>query len=438
MKIKEVKAKSSKSQLNELQLSSLLGDYGAAQQQQAFGFGGGRTKQDIMTQNIFIKNFVSNAISNLQTAIKGGVVDPKKTTPRKATAKDFDSTYKTMQPGDIGDWNLKDKMAQQAQVRKDQEIANVANARMAAAAASPTSPEASAAVDARMQRAAQAKQAQTPGPSSVDDKVDKSAAQRGPQTSAIPQNTDPRNRFTAQQKKEPKKKFAGPTGIDESQYQYLNLVFEAIMETVLPDQYEDGNVMTVDQYLKDVWFPNYMKGVDTTSNQQKINQIMQQVADTYPKDGGRAALTQLANLSYSISPRKEKKQPEKSKAVEPAVKQNAPAVAKPEVPVVSVGKDKYTKSERGWMNDKKELVSAAMAQTLDQIYDKQKESPATTPAPATEPAKAAVKATDADFAPVEPEKQIKLPFGGPGTNISVLPKKTGTYQEAKITKRKLK
>lgn len=433
MKIKEVKSKSSKSQLNELQLSSLLGDYGAAQQQQAFGFGGGRTKQDIMTQNIFIKNFVSNAISNLQTAIKGGVVDPKKTTPRKATAKDFDSTYKTMQPGDIGDWNLKDKMAQQKadqeKVRKDQEVANVANARMAAAASSPDSPQARAAVDARMQRADQAKQAQTPPPASVGDKLDRAAAQRG-QNIPTSKNT-PRN-------KPPMPKYAGPTGIDESQYQYLNLVFEAIMETVLPDQYEDDTVMTVDQYLKDVWFPNYMKGVDTTSNQQKINQIMQQVADTYPKDGGRAALTQLANLSYSISPRKEKKQPEKSKAVEPAVKQNAPAVAKPEVPVVSVGKDKYTKSERGWMNDKKELVSAAMAQTLDQIYDKQKESPAAAPAPATEPAKAAVKATDADFAPVEPEKQIKLPFGGPGTNVSVLPKKTGTYQEAKITKRKLK
>lgn len=421
MKIKEVKTKSSKSQLNELQLSSLLGDYGAAQQSQAFGRGGGRTKQDIMTQNIFIKNFVSNAISNLQTAIKGGVVDPNKKVIPKASDKDFAPQSKptVATQGDIGDFDLKDKMAKQKadqeKVRKDQEIANVSNQRLARAAASPTSPEASAAVDARMQRAAQAQQAQTPAPASVDDRLERAAAQQGKKTST-PQL--------------PKARGAGE--LQESNYAYLNLLFEAIIETVaVPD--EDTTVYSIEQYLKNVWFPNYMKGVDISANDAKINQIIKQVADTYSKDGGRAALTQLANLSYAISPRKSKPEPKKpeSDSDKAAGAGDQSAEKSEEIPTVTIGKDKYTKGKRGWANDKKELVSATMAQMLDQLYAKQSQNPApATPAtPAAQPA--VPKATDADFAPpASDNKTVQL--------NPQAPKKTGTYNESKTNKSKVR
>lgn len=395
MKIKELKQKNSKP-LNELQLSSILGDYGAAQQQQTFGFGGGRTKQDIMTQNIFIKNFVSNALSSLQTAVKGGVVDPNKKVIPKASAKDFQPQSKptVATQADIGDFDLKDKMAKQKadqeQYRKDQEVANVGKERMARAAASPTSPEASAAVDARMQRAAQATQAQTPAPTSVDDRLERAAAQRGKTT--------------------------------ESKYHHLNALFEAIMETVaVPDQ--DKTVYSVEQYLKKVWFPNYMKGVDFKANQQKIDQIIKQVADSYPKDGGRAALTQLANLSYAISPRKTKATPKKKKkkpAAEPAAKPAAEPAAKPEQ--VSVGGKMWMKGPQGWVDEKGEMASPTMAQAIDQHQ-----------ASLNQPAEP-VKAQAGDFA--QPEKK-ETPFSGASTsgNVTTL-KKTGTSESKKVKRKK--
>lgn len=390
MKIKEVKAKSSKSQLNELQLSSLLGDYGAAQMKQAFGAGAGRTKQDIMTQNIFIKNFVSNALTSLKSAIQGGVVDPGKKIIPKAQAGDFEKRVQptTATAGDIGDFDLKDKVAkekeaqalaakekaeQDALAARDKQAADVAQARSYRAAASPTSPDASAAVDARMQRASQAKQASLPEPTSVADKLDRAAAQRP----AV--NTTGSQSLPASEKSKVRKTqlFNPLKVVSESTYDRLNQIFEKILNEAVAVPDEDTTKYSIEQYLKDVWFPNYMKGVDTTANAQKIDQIVKQVADTYPKDGGRAALTQLANLSYAISPRKTKPEPKK-KAAEPAAQEKpaaVPAEKSQEQPTVKIGQVLYTKGPRGWMDvQKKTLVSANIAQTLDQLSQKQQQT----------------------------------------------------------------
>lgn len=415
MKIKEVKTKISKSQLNELQLSSLLGDYGAAQMKQAFGAGGGRTKQDIMTQNIFIKNFVSNALTSLKSAIQSGVVDPKKKIIPKAQAGDFEKRVqpKTATAADIGDFDLKDKLAKekqaQAQAAKDAEVAKVATNRINRAAASPTSPQASAAVDARLQRATQAQQAQTTPASTVDDRLEKAAAQRTQTTQ--PNVPVSKSKVRKSELFNPLKSV--PDKTTESTYDRLNKVFERILNETVAAPDENTSDIGIEQYLKDVWFPNYMKGVDTTANTQKIDQIVKQVADTYPKDGGRAALTQLANLSFAISPKKTKPQPKQDAQPAKAADQDVAAAAQEVQPVVSIGKDKYTKGKRGWMNDKKQLVSAAMAQTLDQLSQVQ----------------------SSNDEKVEPERQQQLPFSGSTTdgNVTTL-KRTGTNESKKRKK----
>lgn len=415
MKIKEVKTKISKSQLNELQLSSLLGDYGAAQMKQAFGAGGGRTKQDIMTQNIFIKNFVSNALTSLKSAIQSGVVDPKKKIIPKAQASDFEKRVqpKTATAADIGDFDLKDKLAKekqaQAQAAKDAEVAKVATNRINRAAASPTSPQASAAVDARLQRATQAQQAQTTPASTVDDRLEKAAAQRTQTTQ--PNVPVSKSKVRKSELFNPLKSV--PDKTTESTYDRLNKVFERILNETVAAPDENTSDIGIEQYLKDVWFPNYMKGVDTTANTQKIDQIVKQVADTYPKDGGRAALTQLANLSFAISPKKTKPQPKQDAQPAKAADQDVAAAAQEVQPVVSIGKDKYTKGKRGWMNDKKQLVSAAMAQTLDQLSQVQ----------------------SSNDEKVEPERQQQLPFSGSTTdgNVTTL-KRTGTNESKKRKK----
>ena len=416
MKIKEVQTKTSKSQLNELQLSSLIGDYGAAQMKQGFGAGGGRTKQDIMTQNIFIKNFVSNALTSLKSAIQSGIVDPKKKTIPKAQAGDFEKRVqpKTATAGDIGDFDLKDKLAKEKEAKalaaKDKEAGDVAAARVARAAASPTSPEASAAVDARLQRATQAQQAQTSTPSSVDDKLEKAAAQR---TQTQQPKVSPSSKVRKSELFNPLK--VVPNKTTESTYDRLNQVFEKILNEAVAAPDEDTSTYGIEQYLKDVWFPNYMKGVDTTANTQKIDQIVKQVADSYPKDGGRAALTQLANLSFAISPKKTKPQPKQNAQPANAADQEVAAAAQEEQPaVVSIGKDKYTKGKRGWMNDKKQLVSAAMAQTLDQLSQVQ---------------------SSKDDEKAEPDRQQQLPFSGSTTdgNVTTL-RRTGTNESKKRKK----
>jgi hypothetical protein len=363
MKIKDLK---SKKVVSEIQLSSFgLGDYGSALGKQLVGKGGGLTKQDLMTQNIYIKNFVSNALSNLNNAIKSGLVDPKKVDPRKATAADFPTT-KQMQPGDLGDYNLKDKLAQQqkdkqqaainqAQAAKDKQASDAAQAKINKAAAASASPAATAAADARVARA---QQSQATQPTSVSDKLDKAAAQRGqtPYTQTkqnTPGNTPPMPR------------------VRESSYNRLNALFESIMETVVPQQ---SNTQSVKDYLKTVWLPGYLKGVNWKPNEQQIDKILQQVQDTYAKDGGRGALNQLASLSFSITPRSQPKT-KKQKIAKPAAEPAAKAAADDDAIVATWGGVKYTKTMSGWKDKNGKLADENTAKILDQAVTKSKEEP---------------------------------------------------------------
>ena len=75
MKLNEFK----KAKLNELDLSSFLGDYGSAAVRSGLGSLGGKnvlSSTDQMAKDDFIKKFNSRAASGLQSAIDGGLVDP--------------------------------------------------------------------------------------------------------------------------------------------------------------------------------------------------------------------------------------------------------------------------------------------------------------------------------------------------------------------------
>jgi hypothetical protein len=68
-----------KAKLNELDLSSFLGDYGSAAVRSGLGSLGGKnvlSTTDQMAKDDFIKKFNSRALSGLQSAIDGGLVDP--------------------------------------------------------------------------------------------------------------------------------------------------------------------------------------------------------------------------------------------------------------------------------------------------------------------------------------------------------------------------
>jgi hypothetical protein len=68
-----------KAKLNELDLSSFLGDYGSAAVRSGLGSLGGKnvlSTTDQMAKDEFTKNFTSRAFSGLQSAINSGLVDP--------------------------------------------------------------------------------------------------------------------------------------------------------------------------------------------------------------------------------------------------------------------------------------------------------------------------------------------------------------------------
>lgn len=236
MKITEVQTKKTKNQVNELKLSSFVGNYGDALARQTFGQAGGLTKQDIMASNIFNKNFVSSALSNLSNGIKGGLIGMPQAAPAPAAAKATPAPAAAPAPSS-------------------------APASVAAPAAAPA-PASSAPAQPR-QTVAQKAQAQ----------LQRQAAMR--QKGNAP--------------------FKKPVREDEI-YDKLNFIFESILN--------EQDTYTIKDYLKTVWYPQFMKGVDYSANQSKIDQLLQQVEDTYTKDQGRAALTQLAQLSFAISPRR--------------------------------------------------------------------------------------------------------------------------------------
>jgi hypothetical protein len=77
--------KQSEQKLDEFRLSSLLGDYGSAAAKKMFGQTDGKSVQSQMAMDIFLKDFVDDAIAGLTSGVKSGLIDPNLKT--KATAK---------------------------------------------------------------------------------------------------------------------------------------------------------------------------------------------------------------------------------------------------------------------------------------------------------------------------------------------------------------
>lgn len=247
MKINEIK-------LNEYDWLNLLrgtNEFGSAY----FAKRPGETTKGNLTQSIFIKDFLNNAVTGLEGAIQSGLVDIEKAEIPTAQASDFQTLPPKMTQGDVGDYDLKAKMAtqqaNQAQAAKDKAAADAAQARINRAAADPTSPQARAAVDARLQRADQLRKAQT------DNKV------------------------------------------QESKYQKLNAIFESIIN-------EDG-IQTIEQWMKQ-FFTSHMRNVDLSGKEQAIDANVKQIAKTIQQNKGNvrspqvlAAIKNLGHLGYSIS-----------------------------------------------------------------------------------------------------------------------------------------
>jgi hypothetical protein len=316
--------KQTEQQLDELRLSSLVGDYGSAAIKKLFGKTGGKTTQQQMAQDIFIKDFVGDAISSLETGIKSGLINPSaRGTPRQvnpasvqpqagqpgATTPTAPNAPTTTKPGGtapaVGKFNQQ-KQTTQNMNQYIQKAAQTINA-----------------TQDKNQKIALTKEL-------VNYMADRKGYPEWDNGLATVQqvikkgNVDPNfanaalNKMKAGQtmaeawkifyinkllesvklswkdvglsvlKESTSKNYI----IVESKYLKLNNVFESIVEAAKGQSIQD--------YLQN-WFAQYMQGVNYSSQQQMVDKLINNVAKTYAQDKGKQALETLAQSAWALS-----------------------------------------------------------------------------------------------------------------------------------------
>lgn len=80
--------------------------------------------------------------------------------------------------------------------------------------------------------------------------------------------------------------------IAESKYAKMNMVFESIMEA--------SDKETIASFMRD-WFNQYMTGVNWSTRKDAVNKYIDNVEKTYKTDGGKEAIKQLGLVAYAIS-----------------------------------------------------------------------------------------------------------------------------------------
>ena len=338
MKLNEFK------QVDEVNLSHVLGDYGSAAVKQVgnriMGNAEGQLSiKDKMAKQKFIADFIGRANTNLNSAIKSGLVDPK----IKAGATQAQPAQTTPQP------QPQAPQAQQAQQAQPAQTATSNNA-PATTQAAPATPETPEQKRIRLQKAAQqnidkqavpfsklpANQAQTQIANKRQQK--QNAAAQTAQASMTPKvaqpATQPNQKMTPQQQAAMKAKLQGqrqagktagtsqsgfknyvggsgeriqganPDGSPkvakinrESKFYKLNTLFESIIEA--GEQPAQPAKQTISQYLQNM-FKQYMGGkVNDPQALSQMKALADEVQKSYPSI--KAPLGKMAELAFATS-----------------------------------------------------------------------------------------------------------------------------------------
>ena len=262
-------------QVNEFDLAHVVGDYGAAGLKQIGNRLAGRPEgqlsvKDKMASDIFVRNFVGRAKTDLNAAIKSGLVDPNAggapatVAPETPASQPAATTAApTIQPAAT---TAAPTTQSPEEIRKARQAtaASVAQKQMAANPAVAKSKPLTPAQIRQQRLAAGAANAQ--------------------------QQMAPFSKVT------PKPEEENPNiikGTNESKFSKLNAVFEAMVDPAQPQ------AMSIAQYMKRM-FTKYLKGVKINDPQvqKQLDTLAQEVQSS---KGSTQALTKLANLAYSVS-----------------------------------------------------------------------------------------------------------------------------------------
>ncbi len=321
--------KQTEKKLDEFRLSSLLGDYGSAAAKKMFGQTDGKSVQSQMAMDIFLKDFVDDAIGGLVSGVKSGLIDPN--IKSKAGAKPVNpnsvkpaagqpgaaTTAPTSQPATQGTASAQKTSTAPAVGKFNQQKQTTQNMNQYIQSAAKTLN----ATQDKNQKIALTKElvnymADRKGYPEWDNAV--ATVQQVIKKGAV----DPNFANAAVGKIK-----AGQTMAEAWKVFYINKLLEAvdltwndIGLTVLKEStskhyiiaetkyYKLNNLFenilneaqSIGDYLKN-WYAGYMKGVNYGPNQADVDKLINQVEATYGQDKGKGALEQLAQMSYSLS-----------------------------------------------------------------------------------------------------------------------------------------
>jgi hypothetical protein len=319
----------------KLDEAQMLGNYGSAlmknmgNKMRGSGMGAMSTV-DQMTKDNYIKNFLGAASSSLNSAVQSGLVDPNAKSPAAGTPSPAPggnpggevapaktgpdaSTPSTSAPANTSTPNSgAPKTPEQIRKEKQMAAAGVAQKQMAAnpapkpgqTPATTTAPKTPEQIRKEKQAAAtQTAQASMAPMSKLP------ANQPQVQAANIRQQKQTAATNTAQASMAPYSKVkpapavwknnrnpSAPAGrspkVAESTYSRLDAIFESIM-------FEADGDNSISGFMQS-FFTKHLEGLDTSSAKAKIKELADLVQQTYSKDSGKAAMTQMANLGYAL------------------------------------------------------------------------------------------------------------------------------------------
>lgn len=256
-----------KKTVTEIDASHLIGSYGASALRQVgnriIGDPKGQMSvKDRMAQDTFIRDFVGRTSANLASGIEGGLVNPNPTRTVNPTNK-LGAKQQTPTPTS--------KTPDQVRKEKQAVAATTAQAQMAG---NPVPPKAVAPAPLSPGQVRQQKQA---------------TAATAAQGQMTPKPVTPTPKTPAQIRQE--KQAAAMKGLQGQ-------MAESVMGV---DEARVGYPDTISTYIQKM-FSQYMQGAGSKDPKTvaKVKQLADLVMNTYARDRGKAALTQLANLAFAV------------------------------------------------------------------------------------------------------------------------------------------
>ena len=366
MKLNEFK----KPKLNELDLSSFIGDYGSAAARSGLGSLGGKnvlSTQDQMVKDQFVKNFTSRAFSGLQSGISSGLIDPNAVGQGvQTTGQTTPQTTQTTQQGQqsstadtIAQKRIAAQKAQAAAIREpgasegpkydidpNKQMSpysklsdkapktpeQIRQEKLAAATQSaqdqmnpmnklPADQFTKSATNVRQQQqdiATQNAQDQMSPMSKLPaDQFNKSAGnvRRRKQSTAIKPVKKAKDNTITMPRNSGKKVFGqmaqnlgGDRVAEGSRFDKLNYIFESILAEQDPEQ--GVTKQSISQYITN-FFKQFMKGVNISDPtvMTQVSSLAKELEQTYNKDSGKSVLPKLAELGWSVQHAQAEEQP---------------------------------------------------------------------------------------------------------------------------------